>query len=89
MTTAPHLHPDDLHQLARLIADRLADRRSVPELIDARAAGQLLAVPATWLLAEARADRVPHHRLGKYVRFRPDDFTAWLDDHAHGPRRRP
>jgi len=33
-------------------------------LIDAKAAGQLLGVPPTWLLAQARAGRIPHHRLG-------------------------
>jgi hypothetical protein len=37
-------------------------------LIDAKAAGRLLGVPHTWLLAQARAGRIPHHRLGHYVR---------------------
>lgn len=47
-------------------------------LIDARAASKLLGVPHTWLLAQARAGAVPHHRLGHYVRFDPQDLTAWL-----------
>ena len=38
-------------------------------LIDAKAAGELLGVPHTWVLEEARHDRIPHVRLGRYVRF--------------------
>jgi excisionase family DNA binding protein len=46
-------------------------------LVDAAVAAQLLSVPKTWLLAEARAGRVPHRRLGKYVRFCRAELTAW------------
>ena len=38
-------------------------------LIDAEAAGRLLGVPPTWVLEQARHDRIPHIRLGRYVRF--------------------
>jgi excisionase family DNA binding protein len=47
-------------------------------LIDARGAGRLLGVPHTWLLAQARAGRIPHHRLGHYVRFSPAELAEWL-----------
>lgn len=47
-------------------------------LLDAKAAARLLGVPHTWLLAQARAGGVPHHRLGHYVRFDPDDLREWL-----------
>ena len=47
-------------------------------LIDAKAASRLLGVPHTWLLAQARAGQIPHHRLGHYVRFNPDDLKEWL-----------
>jgi hypothetical protein len=33
-------------------------------LLDATEAGRLLSVPASWVLAEARANRIPHVRLG-------------------------
>jgi excisionase family DNA binding protein len=49
-------------------------------LIDARAAGTLLGVPHTWVLAQARAGRIPHHRLGHYVRFDVQDLTQWLQE---------
>jgi excisionase family DNA binding protein len=47
-------------------------------LIDAKAASRLLGVPHTWLLAQAREGRIPHHRLGHYVRFNPEDLKEWL-----------
>ena len=43
-----------------------------PRLVDAAAAAEILGVPKTWVLAEARADRIPHVRLGRYVRFEPE-----------------
>ncbi len=61
--------------------------RDVPfaPLIDAKAAGRLLGVPPTWLLAQARAGRVPHHRLGHYVRFSADDLKLWLGENQITP----
>lgn len=58
-------------------------------LIDAKAAGKLLGVPHTWLLAQARAGRIPHHRLGHYVRFNADDLANWLDETRSGPHLDP
>jgi Helix-turn-helix domain len=48
-------------------------------LLDAGQAGTLLGVPASWLLAQARRDAIPHVRLGKYVRFDEVDLLAWLE----------
>lgn len=56
-------------------------------LLDAEAAGQLLNVPPSWVLAEARADRIPHVRLGRYVRFSADELTSWWLTRARGPWR--
>ena len=33
-------------------------------------------VPASWFLEQARRGELPHHRLGKYVRFRFDEVLA-------------
>lgn len=54
-------------------------------LLDAKAAGELLGVPATWLLAQARRDAVPHLRFGKYVRFDPADLERWIVSVKRGP----
>lgn len=62
--------------------------RSFTPLIDAQAASELLGVPYTWLLAQARAGRIPHHRLGHYVRFNPDDLEQWLHETRSMPRGR-
>jgi integrase len=50
----------------RRIASNLAARHSFTPLIEAKAASTLLGVPYTWLLAQAREGKIPHHRLGHY-----------------------
>jgi excisionase family DNA binding protein len=54
-------------------------------LIDAKAAGELLGVPSTWVLEQARHDRIPHVRLGRYVRFDSEQLIAWSRNRARGP----
>jgi hypothetical protein len=54
-------------------------------LIDAKAAGELLGVPHTWVLEEARHDRIPHIRLGRYVRFDAEMLLEWSRNRARGP----
>lgn len=41
---------------------RQLERRLVTGLIDAAAEAEMLGVPKSWVLAEARADRIPHVR---------------------------
>ena len=83
------LEDDQLERLADLVVERLdrASSRAGPfsPLLDAKAAGGLLAVPHTWLLAQAREGRIPHHRLGHYVRFNADDLVTWLRSTRQGP----
>jgi excisionase family DNA binding protein len=67
------------------------DRPPFTSLIDAKGASLMLGVPHTLLLAQARAGRIPHHRLGHYVRFDPDDLKRWLSQtriEPHAPLRR-
>jgi excisionase family DNA binding protein len=68
------------HRSIRQITSKLAARHAFTPLIDAKAASTLLGVPYTWLLAQAREGKIPHHRLGHYVRFNPDDLQTWLKD---------
>ena len=56
-------------------------------LLDAAEAGRLLSVPMSWVLAEARADRIPHVRLGRYVRFSAEELEKWWRSRARGPHR--
>ena len=58
-------------------------------LLTAREVADYLAVPETWVRSETRANRIPHHRLGKYRRYVLADVLAWLDeDGQRGGRRR-
>lgn len=61
-------------------------RPAFTSLIDAKGASLILGVPYTWLLAQARAGRIPHHRLGHYVRFDPKDLKAWLTENKVEPQ---
>ncbi len=71
--------------LAAALAERIAPSGCV-RLIDAKAAGEQLGVPHSWLLAEARANRVPHVRLGRYVRFSPKQLAEWTESQNRGPQ---
>lgn len=64
-----------------------AARGGSPRLLSADQAAEMLGVPASWVLAQARRDAIPHIRLGRYVRFQSDDLRAWLDARSRGPRR--
>ena len=48
----------------------------------------MLNVPKSWLLSQAREDKVPHIRLGRYVRFDAGELERWSQECARGPRRR-
>lgn len=72
--------------LAPLLAAHLAPAPLEPEpLIDSDAAGELLGVPASWVRAQARAGRIPHVRLGHYVRFDRAELLTWRAAQAAGP----
>lgn len=56
-------------------------------LWDAEAVGAQLAMSPRWVLAEARAGRLPHYRLGRCIRFSPAEITTWLEDQHRDDRR--
>jgi excisionase family DNA binding protein len=83
-TEQVNLSPESIEALAVAI---VREQKPADALLDAEGAAQLLGVSAKWMLAEAKADRIPHVRLGpKYVRFNRDDLLAWAADRAQGPR---
>ena len=75
---------DELRELREEI--RALGTRDGPPLLDAEAAGELLGVPKSWLLAEARAGRIPHVKLGHYTRFDRAALLDWIDGRMAGPR---
>lgn len=48
-------------------------------LVDADGMSRLTGVPSSWFLEQARQDKIPHLRVGKYVRFRPADVLPALE----------
>jgi excisionase family DNA binding protein len=86
--------PEAVEDLAAAIAAEVVRQLAGPAvhdvagaLLNAEQAAALLSVPATWVLAEARANRVPHIRLGRYVRFEAKELERWWQERARGPTR--
>ena len=80
----------ELERLAEIVAARLLGEQRLESdatrMLDARGAADQLGVPATWLLAQARARKVPHRRFGKYVRFDASDVEAIAASTRCAPR---
>jgi excisionase family DNA binding protein len=49
-------------------------------LLTAEEVASLLQVTPAWVYAETRRRRIPHIRLGRYVRYRRLALQAWMDD---------
>lgn len=49
-------------------------------LIDVRQAALMFNLPSYWLsqAKERKARRIPHYRVGKLVRFKPNELEAWI-----------
>jgi excisionase family DNA binding protein len=61
-------------------------------LLTAAEVGELLSVPESWVRQESRENRIPHVRLGRYVRFDREAVLGWLETqragqwHKHQPK---
>lgn len=65
-----------------------ASAASPARLLEAEDVADLLGMTTDWVYREVRAGRLPHIRLGRYVRFRRESIDAWLDAREHGGRVR-
>ena len=54
------------------------------ELLDAEAVAAMLGMTKDWVYAEARADRIPHIKLGRCTRFRREAIEDWIRDRERG-----
>ncbi len=54
------------------------------QLLTVDQVAELLQVKRSWVYAETRADRIPHVRLGRYVRYRLDAIERWMHDIEEG-----
>jgi excisionase family DNA binding protein len=58
-------------------------------LLTAQEVAQRLGMRTDWVWAQARADRIPHVRLGRYRRFRASAIEAWLQELESGSAAAP
>jgi excisionase family DNA binding protein len=55
-------------------------------LLTADEVAALLRVTPAWVYAETRGHRIPHVRLGRYVRYRRDALAEWMRQLEDQPR---
>jgi excisionase family DNA binding protein len=48
-------------------------------LLTAADVAELLAVPESWVREHTRNDSLPRIQLGRYIRYRREAITAWLE----------
>lgn len=53
-------------------------------LLTAVEVAERLRVTKFWVYAEVRAGRLPHVRLGRYVRFRAGAIDSWIEEIERG-----
>jgi len=49
------------------------------DLLTAEDVAARLRVTPAWVYAQTRQRRIPHLRLGRYVRYRPEAVDAWIE----------
>jgi excisionase family DNA binding protein len=54
-------------------------------LLEAADVARYIGMTTDWVYREVRAGRMPHIRLGRYVRFRRESIDAWLVARERGP----
>jgi excisionase family DNA binding protein len=60
----------------------------VTGLLTAAEVATLLRVKPSWVYAEARAERIPHLKLGRYTRFNRESIEAWAAERERPAARR-
>jgi len=75
------LPPELVDTLAERVAELLEERRpsAMEAYMDVPGAAAFLACPASRVYALASAGRIPVHRDGSRLLFRPEELRAWVD----------
>jgi len=66
-------------------APGLEDRVQPGRLLEADDVARYIGMTTDWIYREVRAGRMPHIRLGRYVRSRRESIDAWLAGRERGP----
>ena len=56
----------------------MSEQTKSARLLTAEDVAERLGVGVKWVWAQARAGKIPHVRLGRYQRFRPETIDAWI-----------
>jgi excisionase family DNA binding protein len=59
-------------------------QRDPRALLTAEEVAERLRVTKCWIYTEVRAGRLPHIRLGRYVRFRASAIDSWIEQIERG-----
>ena len=51
-------------------------------LVDVATVARFLGVPKSWVYERAKQYGLPHHFVGRYLRFRLSEVQDWMDDQA-------
>lgn len=51
-----------------------------------KAMAKRLDVPVSWLYSRTRTGEIPHWKIGKYVKFDPDEVMAWIKEQNENER---
>lgn len=57
---------------------------SPDRLLTAEEVAELLSVPPRWVREHTRSGKLPHVRLGRYVRFDRADVLGWVEGQKAG-----
>ena len=76
-TVEAHVDPSEIPELN---GTRGSDR----DLLFASDVARRVHMTPAWVYAQARANKIPHVPLGRYVRFRPEQIDAWLAEMERG-----
>ena len=58
-------------------------------LLTADEVASMLQVTPAWVYAQTRQHRIPHMRLGRYVRYRRSALQAWMQDMERSSASKP
>ena len=76
--------PDSFSSIDEALPDGTRERGSPAKLLTAEEVAERLGVGVKWVWAQVRSGAIPHVRLGRYKRFRPEAIEAWIEQLEQG-----
>ncbi len=56
-------------------------------LVSIKEIERMTGLPRSWLYSASAAGRVPHYKIGKYLKFSPSEVLRWLESHRRGNKQ--